>query len=209
MEQDNPVFTKLRTEVLAEVQPLIYARETARQRAVDLRRQVQDFRNQAAEAKAKAKRLDTELTQVLIDDPDKAAAVQKKIQKALQDAKDASESGDRLEGQLQPIDAELRNRENAVSVAVSQKVLAASVEYSKLACAHFLDLLGVYLRWIWAINQLRQDLRVSGLDPLHSHRLHVKKAVETIPDKDKVLWHRVTKNIASDFGSLGSFFGDI
>ncbi len=31
---NNPVFTKLRTEVLAEVQPLIYARETARQRAI-------------------------------------------------------------------------------------------------------------------------------------------------------------------------------
>jgi len=50
---NNPVFDKLKTEILEEIQPLIYARETARQRAVDLRRQVQDFRNQAAEAKAK------------------------------------------------------------------------------------------------------------------------------------------------------------
>lgn len=82
---NNPVFDKLKTEILKEIQPLLVARETARQRAVDLRRQVQDFRNQAAEAKAKANRLDTELTKVLIDDPDKAAGIQRKIQKSLQE----------------------------------------------------------------------------------------------------------------------------
>jgi len=206
---NNPVYDKLKSEILKEVQPLIDAREAARQRMVDLRQQVKDWRSQAAEAKAELKTLDTQLTQALIDSPDKVAGIQKKIQRGLQTVKDLIESGDRLEKQLPAVDAETRNRENAVSIAVSQKVLAASQEYSKLACQHFLDLLGVYLRWIWAVNALRTDLRVSGLDGLHSHRLHIRKAVETIPDKDKVLWHRVTKNIASDFGSLGSFFGDI
>jgi len=205
---NNPVFDKLKTEILEEIQPLIYARETARQRAVDLRRQVQDFRNQAAEAKAKAKRLDTELTQVLIDDPDKAAAVQKKIQKALQDAKDADAAGDRLEGQLQPIDNELRNRENAVSVAVCTRVTEAAKEYSETACRQFLDLYQTYFAWVQAVNALRTDLKASGLDGLHSHRLRIVKAVQTIPYAERNFWFRIMKNIESDFSSVGSYTKD-
>lgn len=205
----NEVYEKLKSEILAEVQPLIDSREQARQRTIDLRQQVKGYRKQAAEAQAELKTLDAQLTQALIDTPDKVAGIQKKISRNLQAVKDLTESGDRLEKQLPAIDAELKRRENDVSITASRLVTAASKEYSERAGQQFLDLLGVYLRWIWAVNALRTDLRVSGLDGLHSHRLHIRKAVETIPDKDKVLWHRVTKNIASDFGSLGSFFGDI
>ena len=204
----NEVYEKLKSEILAEVQPLLVSREQARQRVVDIHKQIKDFRNQAAEAKAKAKRLDTELTNVLIDDPDKAAGIQRKIQKSLQEAKDASESGDRLEGQLQPIDAELRSRENAVSVAVCQRVIEASKEYSETACRQFLDLYQTYFAWVQAINALRTDLKASGLDGLHSHRLRVVKAVQTIPYAERNFWFRIMKNIESDFSSVGSHTKD-
>ncbi|HML73582.1 MAG TPA: hypothetical protein PKB02_03710 [Anaerohalosphaeraceae bacterium] len=205
---NNPIYDKLKKELLQEVQPLLVSREQARQRMVDIHKQIKDFQNQAAEAKAKANRLDTELTKVLIDDPDKAAAVQKKIQKALQEAKDASESGDRLEGQLQPIDAELRSRENAVSVAVCQRVIEASKEYSETACRQFLDLYQTYFAWVQAVNALRSDLKASGLDGLHSHRLRVVKAVQTIPYAERNFWFRIMKNIESDFSSVGSHTKD-
>lgn len=206
---NNPIYDKLKKELLQEVQPLIDSREQARQRAFDLRQQVNRYRDEAAEAQAELKTLDTQLTQALIDAPDKVAGIQKKISRNLQAVKDLTDSGDRLEKQLPAVDAELRNRENSVSITVSRLVLAAAREHSEAVCQHFLDLYKTYFAWVQAVNQLRTDFKATGLDGLHSHRLRVSQAVQGIPDKDRAFWHRIVKNIASDFGVFGSHAGDL
>jgi len=109
---------------------------------------------------------------------------------------------------LQPIDNELRNRENTLSVAVCTRVTEAAKEYSETACRQFLDLYQTYFKWVQAVNALRTDLKASGLDGLHSHRLRIVKAVQTIPYAERNFWFRIMKNIESDFSSAGSHTKD-